>query len=210
MFCKKCGTQLADDSTFCSKCGEKVAAEETTTVTGADYGVMPGIESEGTTEAPVNNEGTDVVAEPEFVAQPQAPKKNFKKLIIIGAAALTALIAIIVAIVIIVSSVGKANLHKQLKNKEWQRVESSEGVYYYLELDFGENDIEYIFDSTYLTDTIAEYDYKVVGANKIKVLDHSKTYTITFNDEKTMMTITPALTSTDSSENFFWFDGMED
>lgn len=201
MFCKKCGTQIADDCTFCSNCGEKVAAEETTTVTGADYGVMPEIQSEGASEVP---------AESEFVAQPEAPKKNFKKLIVIGAAVLTAIIAIIVAIILISSAVGKANLHKQLKNKDWQRVESSDGVYYYLELDFGENDIEYIFDSTYLTDTIAEYDYKVVGAKKIKVLDHGRTYTITFNDEKTMMTITPALTSTDSSENFFWFDGMED
>ena len=43
--------------------------------------------------------------------------------------------------------------------------------------------------------------------NEVMVPDHGNAvYTITFSDDKTMMTITPAMTSTDSVEYWFNFD----
>lgn len=51
--------------------------------------------------------------------------------------------------------------------------------------------------------TVATYDYKVISGNKIKVLrygDDWETITIKFNDEKSVMTVSPALTSVDDSE----------
>ena len=94
-----------------------------------------------------------------------------------------------------------------LKNellRDWQRVESNDGTYYTLVLDFSTSDIDYNFKSTYVNETIKTYTYTVIGSNKIMV--NGNTYTIKVNDAKTMMTITPALTSTDSSENWFNFN----
>lgn len=103
---------------------------------------------------------------------------------------------------IIISQISKSNLHKELM-RDWSRVESSGGSYYTLELDFSEDEIEYIFDSFFYDDTIATFDYKVISGNQIKIDARDTIYTIEFNDDKTMMTITPALTSADSSENWF-------
>ena len=50
---------------------------------------------------------------------------------------------------IIISQISKSNLHKELM-RDWSRVESSGGSYYTLELDFSEDEIEYIFDSFFM------------------------------------------------------------
>ena len=75
-----------------------------------------------------------------------------------------------------------------------------------MELDFSKDKIEYNFISGYswLNSTIADYDYKIISPSKIKI--KGKTYKIEFNEDKTMMTITPALTSADSSEDWFNVD----
>lgn len=112
---------------------------------------------------------------------------------------------VIVAIIIflIIFNMGKSNLSSNLL-RDWTRVETGDsGSTYELELDFSKDKIEYNFISGYswLNSTIADYEYKVISPSKIKIKD--KTYKIEFNDDKTMMTITPALTSTDDSENWF-------
>lgn len=102
-----------------------------------------------------------------------------------------------------VNTIGKHNLEKSLLN-DWSRVETGDsGTLYQLQLDFSSDKIEYKFISSYswLNTTISTYDYKVVSPNKIKVKD--KIYKIDFNDKKTMMTITPALTSTDNEESWY-------
>lgn len=114
-------------------------------------------------------------------------------------------IIIIIAIVIhiVIFNIGKSNLSSNLL-RDWTRVETGDsGSMYELELDFSKDNIEYNFISGYswLNSTIADYEYKIVSPSKIKIKD--KTYKIEFNEDKTMMTITPALTSTDDSENWF-------
>lgn len=99
----------------------------------------------------------------------------------------------------------KDSLQKQLK-RDWSRVESEGGTYYTLELDFSEDEIEYNFDSFYFDSNIANYKYEVVSGNQIRIDGESELYTIEFNSDKTMMTITPALTSSDSSEHWFHFE----
>jgi hypothetical protein len=46
-------------------------------------------------------------------------------------------------------------------------------------------------------------DYKIITPNKIKVDSSGKVYTLEFNKDKTMMTITPALTSIFDSECWY-------
>ena len=100
-------------------------------------------------------------------------------------------------------NIGKYNLSRELL-RDWSRVETgTSGSIYTIELDFSKNKIEYNFISTYswLNNTLATYEYKIVSPNKIKIKD--ETYTIKFGSSKTTMTITPALTSIDDSETWY-------
>ena len=61
----------------------------------------------------------------------------------------------------------------------------------------------------WLDTTVFTEKYKVVSRNKIKVQmfgENWETYAIEFNDDKTVMTISPAMTSTDESENWYYID----
>lgn len=102
-----------------------------------------------------------------------------------------------------VFNIGKSNLENHLL-RDWSRVETgNSGTTYKVELDFSKDKIDYNFISSYafLNSTITTFDYKIISPSKIKVKD--KTYKIKFNDDKSSFTITPALTSTDSSETWY-------
>ncbi|MBE6729321.1 MAG: zinc ribbon domain-containing protein [Ruminococcaceae bacterium] len=188
MFCSKCGKSISENVNFCHSCGQAVpslskAEEQTATLN----------------DVPIEN--TEPVYAIPVYATPVKPKNSKPLIIGIIAAACTIIIAVVA---ILASSLfGSISLRKQLL-RDWQRVENSSSTYYTLKLDFDDNEIEYIFDGNYVDDEIATYRYEVVGKNKIKI-NGSKIITVEFNDEKTMMTFTPALTSTDSSENWFNF-----
>ncbi len=128
--------------------------------------------------------------------------KNSSKLIllIVGGVSLLAIVGIVFLIIFFNS---KKELEAQLL-RDWSRVEYSDSTYYTLELDFTNSTIEYNFISTYsfLNTTIETYDYEVISGNKILV-DGYREFTIELNDDKTMMTMTPAITNTDSLE--FWY-----
>ena len=109
----------------------------------------------------------------------------------------------IIVIYLVVFNIGKNNLENHLL-RDWSRVETGDsGTTYKVELDFSKDKIDYNFISSYafLNSTITTFDYKIISPSKIKVKD--KTYKIKFNDDKSSFTITPALTSTDSSETWY-------
>lgn len=100
----------------------------------------------------------------------------------------------------------KQELKKQLL-KDWERVErASSDNYYTLKLDFSETTIQYKFDSIYywLDSTLMTYDYKIINSHKLEINDNI--YEIEFNEDKTMMTITPSLTDSDTSKSWFNFN----
>ncbi len=148
--------------------------------------------------------GTPVLKAPNMSNNPETPAKkkdSNKKAIIIAAVC----VAFVIVCGLIISQVGKASLKKELM-RDWSRVESNDGSYYTLELDFSEDEIEYDFNSSYFDKNIYTYEYKVVSRNKIKIEDYDEVFEIEFNDDKTMMIVTPAITSSDSSENWFNFE----
>ena len=117
--------------------------------------------------------------------------------------------AAIVAVIIgfAVNSAQKAKLQDQLL-RDWSRIEGENGAYIDCILDFSEDEIEYKIETGYywLDETIRTYNYRVISGNKIEVEvidDYWETIEIDFNSDKTMMIMTPALTSIDSSENWF-------
>lgn len=144
--------------------------------------------------APVSN----VAPNPYTQVPPYAPKKKSAVPLIIGIAA--ACFVLILGGFLMFHQMAKANLQKQLL-RDWSRVESSSGTYYTLELDFSDDEIEYIFDSFYYDTTIAVMDYEVISGTQIRV--DGRLHTIEFNDDKTMFTVYPAMTSSDSYEHWF-------
>lgn len=203
MFCIKCGTALPVDGGFCPSCGENNASQ------------LANANANAAAQQPVNamqetvggeNQQMPVYAQPveqqQFYAQPVQPPKK-KKTGAIVAIAVSVVLAIIIGIVGIafaVEEAAKDELQSQLL-RDWSRVESGNSIYYTLELDFTHSTITYDFDSYYVDKTIAVYNYEVISGDQIKV--DGTVYTITFNDEKTMMTMRPALTNSDSYENWF-------
>ncbi len=189
MFCQKCGEVISDGSVFCSKCGERIIFD-----TEAEKNKIVFSNSEDTVVVgAVIDEKEDKRKKPQVI-------HSKKKAIVIAVTAV-----MIIAIAILTSqAVGKSNLKKQLL-RDWSRVETSDETYYTLELNFSEREIEYNFESVYswLNTTISTMEYEVISPNKIRVLDHDRVIEIEFNDDKSMMTCTPAITSADTSETWF-------
>lgn len=153
--------------------------------------------------------GTKIDGEIQGVEQsskaPSFFEKNKKK-IGLGVIAVVA----VALIFFIVNAVQASNLKKELM-RDWQTVEGEDGSYILCILDFSEDEIEYKLETGYawMDMTVDTYDYKVISGNKIKVNmygDDWETVTVEFNEDKTMMTVSPALTSVDDEEQWFNFD----
>ena len=115
-------------------------------------------------------------------------------------------IIISVIILIVISIIGYREYQKQglkkLLLKDWERIETGDsGSIYTLELDFSETSIDYNFHSIYswLDSTLKTYDYEIISSHQLEI--DNKKYEIEFNEEKTMMIITPSLTDSNKSEN---------
>lgn len=132
-------------------------------------------------------------------------EKNKKK-IGFGVVAIVA----VALVIFIVNAVQASNLKKELM-RDWQTVEGEDGANILCILDFSEDEIEYKLETGYawMDMTVDTYEYKVISGNKIKVKmygDDWETVTVEFNEEKSMMTVSPALTSVDDEEQWFNFD----
>lgn len=117
-------------------------------------------------------------------------------------------IIISVIILIVISVIGYREYQKQELKKllleDWERIETGDsGSIYTLELDFSETSIDYNFHSIYswLDSTLKTYDYEIISSHQLEI--DNKKYEIEFNEEKTMMIITPSLTDSNKSENWF-------
>ena len=234
MLCNKCGAMLPDDSKFCVACGAPVGVApvaEPTVAPVAEPTVAPVAEMPAVpvAEAPAQpvytqpmyaqpapeNPAQPMYAQPmyaqpgypQMAVQPEPPKKRrlFWIPIVAGAVVMTIIITVIA---FAASAVKKEEAAKDLLQDrllyDWSRIESEDSLYYNLVLDFSYSTITYDFESTYYDTNLNTYTYEIVSGDQIEV--DGIVYTIEFNDELTMMTITPALTSTASYENWFNLD----
>lgn len=153
--------------------------------------------------------GTRVDGEAQNAGQITKPAHFFsknKKIVGVGAATVIVVLLVIFGI----NAVQASNLKKELE-RDWCKVEGEEDSYILCVLDFSDKDVEYRLETGYawLDTTVATYDYKVISGNKMKVLrygDEWETITVEFNDEKTVMITSPALTSTDAREIWVHLD----
>lgn len=223
MYCSECGKEVSDNANFCFLCGTKILHPVTAdNQSGRDEQVMSEPETAvSETGGAITAEKTVIENNAESVAMPycfgvqaeqadgSSKKKGNKTAIIVIASIVVAVVFVSSIIGGVYHIVGTNKLKKELL-RDWTRVEGSAGSYYTLELDFSEDRIEYNFDSgfAFLDSTLATYDYKVVSPNKIKV-EYGLVEVeikVEFDDDKEMMTFTPALTSPDKEENWFHFD----
>lgn len=113
-------------------------------------------------------------------------------------------VAAVFMILLIVNAVQASNLKKELE-RDWYKVAGEEGSYILCVLDFSDDEIEYRLETGYawMDTTVATYKYKVISGNKIKVLrygDEWETIMVDLNEDKTVMEVSPALTSVDNTE----------
>lgn len=165
----------------CPNCGEKLPSD-------SSFCVKCGTKIDG-----------DIPSIEQTSKTPSFFEKNKKK-IIIGVVVVVAILVVL----FIINFVQASNLKKELE-RDWYRVEGDDSAYILCILDFSDDEVEYRLETGYawLDTTVATYDYKVISGNKIKVLrygDDWETITVEFNDDKTVMTVSPALTSVDKTE----------
>ncbi len=141
----------------------------------------------------------------EPAVPPSAPPSGLKKPL------KTALLAAAAAVVILAAALGYNEVQKkQLKEdlqKEWMALADS----IIKVLEFSDDRVEYRLETGYawLDMTVDTFDYKVVTGSKIKIKQNGlkyTTYTIEFSKDKSRMTITPAVTTVDSSEVWYNLD----
>ncbi|MEG1525887.1 MAG: hypothetical protein RR475_12885, partial [Clostridia bacterium] len=99
-----------------------------------------------------------------------------------------------------------ANLKKAIV-KEWYDTDGT--IIKVLEID--DDEIEYRLETGYswMGTTLGSYDWKVISGNKIKInrfADDSTIFTIELNEDKNILKVTPAITSTDASETWYHID----
>lgn len=183
IFCPKCGEAIPDKSEVCPKCGVDLKSGNDSQA--VVYASQLTVESMSSSNQP----------------QTKSLSKIPKPVIIV-------IVAVVIAAVIflILHEIGKANLKKELL-RDWMDLDDS----IIKVLDFSDDKVEYRLETGYswMDTTIGKYDYKVVNSDTIKIKifgDKYETYKIEFNDDRNMITVTPAITSIDSTEHWFNFD----
>lgn len=180
MFCIKCGEAIPDGSVMCPKCGANINED---------------VSEQAVVYASQKSE--DITSDNTTIQQKQSPKK---------AVGIIIACLCVVAVFLVVSSIGKANLKKTLV-KEWYALDGS----IIKVLDIEDDELEYRLETgiSWLDSSLGTFDWKVSSGNQIKVNrygDEYETYTIELNDDKTVLTISPAFTSTDESETWYYID----
>lgn len=179
MFCFKCGEAIPDGSTVCPNCGAILIEEE------KKQAIVYASQRE-----------------PEATSKQTGTHKMFPKGVLIGIVA----IVCVISIIFIVNAINQANLKKAL-TKEWYDVSDT----IIRVLDIEDDEMEYRLETGYqwLNSTIGTYDWKPVSGNKIKINRYGykyETFTVELNDDKDVLRISPAITSTDSSETWYCLD----
>lgn len=178
MFCMKCGQAIPDNSKICPLCGADLERDDQQAVVYASQKEIESISSDNPNK-----------------------KKMSKNMVLILSG-----VAVLSVIIMVVFGIQKNNLKKELQ-KDWL---DTDGTILKV-LEFSDDEVEYRLETGYgwLDTTLFTEKYKVVSGNKIKVQmfgENWETYAIEFNDDKTVMTIFPAMTSTDESENWYYID----
>ena len=178
MFCLKCGEAIPDGSSVCPKCGSAITDNHD------DQAIVYSSQKE---QEDLNQ---------------KKKHKAFSKKLWFGIVT----IALIAAVVLTVSGISKASLRKALV-KTWYDVSGS----ILKVMDINEKTMEYRLETGYrwMDTTLGEYPWKPVSGTKIKIKrfgDKYEIFTVEFNEDKDVLSISPAITSVDSVETWYYID----
>ena len=164
---------------FCSQCGTPLP-DDSEFCTNCGAKVTHSVPSDAT--------------KPSEVTAVQKPKKRILAII-------ATVVVAVLGIWLATTQIGKANLKSDLSGT-WFQANSSDGVVYYLELTFSDDDIEYSFLSELGSDEIDTMKYTVISNNEIKVEDIDTVFTIEFSNEKEWLEFSPAFPGAD--DTMYW------
>lgn len=198
-YCNNCGKEFFGSPQNCPECGSILEEQKNEPVPNANPSPYP---------YPYPQNNIDYAYQP-----PVQQAKSSKTWIIVVVAVVVAIAVVVTGAIFVYNYIEKENGKKELGlllRRDWSRIEESNGVYYTLELDFSESLIKYNFvDEIYglYNETIATYKYEVISPDEILVKrtnsDAGTVYSLRFNDDKTMMIMTPSLT--DSEDKEYWY-----
>lgn len=182
MFCSKCGKEIPDESKVCPNCNMVISNEMS-----SEFVVY------ASQKEPLQN--TEI----------KQKKKIPKRLIMILSISLSIIIIAVISFIVVLE-ISKANLKKDLV-RDWKALDES----IIKVLDISDDTIDYRLETGYawMDTSVAKYDWKPVSGNQIEITrfgDHKEVFTVEFNKDKTTLTISPAITSSDKKETWYYID----
>ena len=88
-------------------------------------------------------------------------------------------------------------------SKSWSKTENVGGYTIHYELEISSDEIIYTFHTLEKSSGGIRFDYEIISGNQIQRHYPDKVYTITFNEEKNVMTISPSISTNEKSENWY-------
>lgn len=177
MFCFKCGEAIPDGSSACPKCGIDLTNK---------------------------SEEQVVVYASQKKADMPTRDKSIKRIPMVICIGIVVAICI-TAIIFIAIGISKENLKRDLV-KKWYNVDGS----ILMVLDIDEHELEYRLETGYswIDSTLISTEWEPVNGHTIKIKRYGKykIYTVELNDDKDVLKISPAITSDDLSETWYYID----
>lgn len=215
MYCVHCGKEIENDSRFCEYCGKKVPEEL--------------VQQEQQEYTPVYSVQPQILDYEQPMPLPEKPvaKKKNKKGIVLAVAAVALSIILVTVLAIILPTVlssdssdenpslpatgGESDLQSDLM-LNWAKEGTLSQLYYNYAVEFSLDFTDGILTCKY-TDageetTFTAFRYEIIDHNQIRRQGTGAVYTITVNKEKSTLTISPAITTTEASEVWYCKDNF--
>ncbi len=215
MYCVHCGKEIEDNSRFCEYCGKKVPEEL--------------VQQEQQEYTPVYSVQPQILDYQQPTPLPEKPvtKKKSKKGIIIAVTAVALSIILVTVLAIVLPTVlssdssgdnpslptigGDSDLQRDLM-LDWTKEGTVTQLYYNYAVEFSLDFTDGILTCNYTNSgeetTFTAFRYKIISNNQIQRQGTDTVYTITVNKEKTTLTISPAITTTEESEVWYCKDNF--
>lgn len=216
MYCVHCGKTIEDNSKFCEYCGQKVPEELVQKMQSVTQPVQP-VTQPAQPVQPVQPAQTVQPAQPEAAPQKKSNKKLIITIIAIALAAIVLLVATIGFITVITGLLeaegtpswgenSTSALHDSLTQTWTKSGTITQNFYTYdvkYTLEITENTITCSYTLFDEENTITAFRYETISGDQIQRVGADTTYTITFSNNKSAMTILPALSTNEASETWY-------
>ena len=236
MFCEQCGKSVSDYAKYCRHCGAKLeyyklareqmaqqaaAAPESAPDSGEEstdadapieeaplapeVSVSLSPVSTGQLEATTAATAVPVFSPPVMPTAPVRRCRRWPKLIVLAVVCLTVMALVYTGLWFWLFG-AQQGLETELA-RDWTQVYTQEGVTYVVHLDFDGSTMRCHYEAGNITEQLNAWDYEIVSDDRIALLDDSGTViSITFNDNRNRMTLSPGCLNGSDTEHWYNFE----